>query len=334
MGRPRVSIGMPVYNGGAFIAETLGSLLSQTYRDFELIISDNASTDDTSDRCRAFAAADDRIRYYREEVNRGAAWNFNRVFHLSRGEYFKWAAADDHCAPSYLARCVDVLDGHSDVVWCHTQSAHIDPQGRRDAAVVSYSEPDRRAHSWFDWLRGTAATRESTWPDQRFRSVLLGQHGNLDVFGVARADAMRKTSLQLPVYGGDKVFVGHLSLLGRFHEIPEVLFFSRFHASGSGALATATAQQLWIDPSRRPGAVRLRLLQAHAGAVRRTPMGVLDRMLCHWTLARYLLQFHKWGSVILKTCRNAGTGGAYLTDARRLNLQRDETSSRATADSR
>ena len=69
---PRVSIGMPVYNGAAFLKESLDSLLSQTYGDFELIISDNASTDETESICRSYAAGDPRVRYQRQEENRGA----------------------------------------------------------------------------------------------------------------------------------------------------------------------------------------------------------------------------------------------------------------------
>ena len=108
--KPRVSIGMPVFNGENYLAEALDSLLTQTFSDFELIISDNASTDKTEEICRAYAVRDQRIRYFRNQENLGASRNYNRVFELSSGEYFKWAAHDDLCAPEFLGRCVDVLD--------------------------------------------------------------------------------------------------------------------------------------------------------------------------------------------------------------------------------
>jgi glycosyltransferase involved in cell wall biosynthesis len=92
---PKVSVGMPVYNGEPFIGKALGSLLSQTFFDFELIISDNASTDGTQILCEEYAAKDRRIRYIRQSVNRGAIANFNFVLKEARGEYFMWAAADD-----------------------------------------------------------------------------------------------------------------------------------------------------------------------------------------------------------------------------------------------
>jgi glycosyltransferase involved in cell wall biosynthesis len=101
---PRVSIGLPVFNGEKYLAEALDSILSQTYRDFKLIISDNASTDRTEQICREYAAKDRRIRYYRNEKNIGAPKNFNRVFELSSGKYFRWDAFTHPSAkPNYLA---------------------------------------------------------------------------------------------------------------------------------------------------------------------------------------------------------------------------------------
>ena len=101
---------MPVYNGQNYIVQALDSLLSQTYSDFELIISDNASTDSTQDICKDYASRDARISYVRQVENLGAIPNFNRVFELSRGQYFKWASHDDLCEPTCLERCVEVLE--------------------------------------------------------------------------------------------------------------------------------------------------------------------------------------------------------------------------------
>ncbi|MBD2214537.1 glycosyltransferase family 2 protein [Nostoc linckia FACHB-104] len=98
----RLSIGLPVYNGKKFIRESIDCILNQTFQDFELIISDNASTDNTEKICREYAAKDNRIRYYRNAKNIGCARNFHRAFELSTGEYFKWVAYDDLHAPEYL----------------------------------------------------------------------------------------------------------------------------------------------------------------------------------------------------------------------------------------
>ena len=128
--QPRVSIGLPIYNAEQFLEETLRSLLSQTVPDFELIITDNASTDNTQNICQAYAARDDRIRYYRNEQNIGCDPNFNRVFSLSRGKYFKWAAFDDVCAPNFLEVCLEVLDNEPQVILCYPKTKLIDLEGK------------------------------------------------------------------------------------------------------------------------------------------------------------------------------------------------------------
>src|SRR5512139_3267591 len=120
--KPRVSIGVPVYNGENFLKDALDSLLAQTFKDFEIVIADNVSTDQTEEICRSYAAKDARIRYYRNETNIGAGPNHNRVFELSRGEYFKWVCHDDMCAPEFLERCIEVLDRDPSVVLCHAET--------------------------------------------------------------------------------------------------------------------------------------------------------------------------------------------------------------------
>ena len=110
---PRVTIGLPVYNGENYLAAAIESLLSQTFTDFELVICDNGSTDRTEQVCRAYAARDARIRYYREVENRGLAWNFSRTFELARGEYFKWHAHDDLCGPTLLRGALEALGPRS-----------------------------------------------------------------------------------------------------------------------------------------------------------------------------------------------------------------------------
>src|SRR2546428_8185883 len=123
---PRVSIGLGVYNGQVFLNQTLDSILAQTFDDFELIISDNASTDGTEEICREYAARDGRIRYSRNATNIGSNGNFKRVFQLATGEYFRWSAADDLFAPTSLQECVNVLDDHPKVVLCYPRTILID----------------------------------------------------------------------------------------------------------------------------------------------------------------------------------------------------------------
>src|SRR5215469_10542482 len=126
---PRLSIGLPVYNGERYLAESIEALLGQTYTDFELVISDNASTDSTGDICRRYEKEDSRVRYFRQPRNIGLAPNHNYVVEQARGELFKWAANDDLYARDLVERCVAALDEHPDVVLAHSWTARIDTSG-------------------------------------------------------------------------------------------------------------------------------------------------------------------------------------------------------------
>lgn len=213
--KPRVSIGLPVYNGERFLKEALDSLLAQTYADFEVIISDNASTDQTESICRAYEASDRRIRYYRNKENVGAARNFNRVFELSSGEYFKWATTDDVCSPELVARCLSVLDTAPTAVLACTKTGFIDETG---------TPFDRYDPGWD--LRDDAA-------HERFRYVIYAGHLVNPYYGLVRTPALAKMRLIRNYSGGDYCVLGELSLLGKFFEIPECLFFRRVQPGAS-----------------------------------------------------------------------------------------------------
>ena len=272
MGHPTVSIGLPVYNGEEFLSQALDSILSQTYSDFELIISDNGSIDRTQDISRAYAARDKRVRYARSETNRGAAWNFNNVFELSSGKYFKWAAHDDICAPEFLARCVEVLELDPGIIVCFSRTVQIDEQGRLERKRDHIDLPNLgspRAH-------------------ERFHDIIARRHGCEAVFGVIRADVLRRTPLIGNYMASDKVLLALLSICGRFHELPDYLFFQREHAGRSvkGKDHEVTA---WFDPSRGEEIVfpfwRISweyLLVAIKGAT-----GLGERLRCLWEIAKW-----------------------------------------------
>lgn len=209
-----MSIGLPVYNGEKFIKEAIDSLLAQTFEDFELIISDNASTDKTEEICRAYAAKDQRIRYYRNEKNIGCARNFNRVFELSSGEYFKWAAHDDLHACDFLMKCVEVLDQDPTLILCHSKVYFIDEHGK---FLQNYD---------------IQLQTDLPKPHQRFHE-LLTTHLCYQCYGVIRASALRMTPPMGSYGAADAIFLLRLGLLGRFYEIPEYLFFARSHSEQS-----------------------------------------------------------------------------------------------------
>lgn len=303
---PRVSIGLPVYNGQRYLEHAVRSLLEQTFADFELILSDNGSTDDTPSLCQQFVESDPRVRFYRSPENQGCAWNYNRVFQLSRGEYFKWAAHDDVCGPEFLERCVRSLDECPEAAWCHPRTTHIGPSGR------TLEDPRLCDISYLDVPEGKP-TRASPRPSQRFRAILFGAHGEVDFYGLIRTKTLRKTALHLPYYGADKVLVAELALHGPFCEVPETLFFVRAHTEGSGWLQTAEEQHRFVDtrPKSHLTSTRLNLLVAYLGAIRRAELGWRERTACYAAIVEYLFQVRKWGSVLRKCLGGTGTGGGY-----------------------
>jgi glycosyltransferase involved in cell wall biosynthesis len=131
---PRVSLGLPVFNLERTVARAIESVVSQTFTDLELVVSDNASTDGTAGICRAYAARDARIRYMRQPRTVPAYENFRLVFETTRAPYFMWLAGDDYVLPSLLAQAVAVLDTRPDVVCCAARAEFAHPDGSREAA--------------------------------------------------------------------------------------------------------------------------------------------------------------------------------------------------------
>jgi len=267
---PYVSIGVPVYNGEEFLEEALESLLAQTFRDLEIIISDNASTDRTEELCRRFVQRDPRVRYVRNAVNVGAGRNYNAVFALARGTYFKWAAHDDVCEPAFIERCVEVLDREPRIVLSFPQMVDIDEHGR----VIDrpYVSTLRRGD------RGAFPQSH-----QRFRFLIRLGYTCEEVFGVIRSDVLRKTRLIQNYTDSDRTLLAELALHGPFREVPEVLFRHRVHRGMSTqAFSDWNARVAWFDPAlagKRTFPL-WRQFREYLGAIHRGPVSVGDKVRC------------------------------------------------------
>lgn len=269
---PRVSIGMPVYNGEKYIRAAIDSILAQSFDDFELIISDNASIDATERICREYAAKDRRIQYYRNSTNLGAAKNFNRVFELSSGEYFKWAAHDDLCARTFIARCVRMLDGDGSVVLCHAKTKIIDEQGR----ILSLYDKKRCTNSPI--------------VHSRFHDLVLLHIMCFEIFGLIRAEILRQTPLISNFTSTDRILLGELSLHGRFFEIPEYLFFRRNHPQCSSNVFNKRTIVVWLDPSNagRLALPRWTIFLELCKALKRAKLDWRERTGCYMVMAKWL----------------------------------------------
>jgi glycosyltransferase involved in cell wall biosynthesis len=279
---PRLSIGLPVYNGERYLAKSLNALLSQTYEDFELIISDNASTDSTADICRRYEKADPRIRYVRQPRNIGAAPNHNFLFREARGELFKWAGADDLYARNLLESCIAELDEHPEAVLVHSWTAAIDSA---DNVTQTLKYP---------------LTTDSTSAPERFRTMLFGSgeedHGLIhsdDQYGVIRADVLRRVAPENSFYHADRVFMIEIALQGPFRQVPDWLYFRRDHADRpQHASPTVRGWCTNLDPRRadklRNPTARLvaEFLWGYVAAIRRAPISAADRRQCYLHLYR------------------------------------------------
>lgn len=260
---PRVTIGLPVYNGERYIAEALKSLVEQDFADIEILVADNASTDSTVSICEQMAADDDRIRILPSDVNRGIAWNHNRAVEHARGEYFKWAACDDRYRPSLVSACIDVLERNPDVVLCFTNTVDIDDDGQP-------------MHTWPATNRASSAD-----PIDRFRDVLINERQCFPIYGVIRSAALRSSILEGAYPGSDHPLLADLALRGRFVEIPEVLFEHREHAGRSMAAFPSARRRLVLFRPGSSGAwasPRWAMAFAYLGLVARAPLPIVQKL--------------------------------------------------------
>jgi hypothetical protein len=208
---PTVTIGLPTHNGEAFLAAALEALLAQDHAEFELVVSDNASTDATPAILRSFAARDARIRVERSDEFVTASQNFNRAFAAARGRYFMWAADDDLWDPAYIRRCLAALEAAPDAVMACSGLRFVDSGGTVvDADYDRYDNPDLSSTSTVERVRR-----------------LLRRGGWYEVYGLARRDALERTNLFRDTYGPDVMLVLELAMLGPIAKVPEPLFFYR-----------------------------------------------------------------------------------------------------------
>lgn len=309
----KVSIGMPVRNGEAFLSEALDCLLTQTFTDFELLISDNQSTDRTEDICRDYAGLDERIRYHRQPENLGAVGNFNYVFEHTRGDYFKWASCDDVCRPKFLERCIETLDDHPEVAWCHTESDMIDVNGQSwlERMPIDDEEVEMDEFGNRRWKGHPRVDIDHDRPSRRFAGVLMGTRWSVDSYGLFRRTALQKTRMLANLYGSEKVLIGEVSMIGKMAWVPELLFSQRIHSGASSYMDSADAQQEFISARTRKPFVSTRqaLLKAHIGAVRHAVLPERERIACYRVLLQYVLQISKWKRVLQTTLHGQSVGG-------------------------
>jgi glycosyltransferase involved in cell wall biosynthesis len=266
---------MPVYNGEKYLAEAIEAHLNQTYSDFELILTDNASTDLTEEICRSYAAKDSRVKYYRNPQNLGVAGNFRRGFELAVGGYFRWSPSDDLVSPNLLQRAVEILAHDPSIFVAYPRTKLIDDKG------LITGDFDENLHLLDDR------------PSDRWRAVRRNiRMGNLP-YGLSRSSILRKTGLLRNYTGGDFPLIAEMSLYGKFFEIPDAFFYRRMHGQASSAMKDKTKVMSLFDP-RRPSKLFLYNwvhLGAYLKSAARAPIPLLEKLRVFAFEARWVV----WG---------------------------------------
>ncbi len=275
--KPKLSIGLPVYNGGDYLEKALLSILNQTFTDFELIISDNASTDNTQEICETYAARDPRIRYFRNPVNIGATQNWYRVFELSCAEYFASVAHDDIYHPEYMEKCITVLDRDPTVVVCHSKTSVIDAEGNFTGN--------------FDVVVDTTSAR----PHERLYSLLTIDYLCIQLYGVMRSKALADTKVFVGYVSCDRNTLAELCLIGKIQEVPEYLFYHRLYAEALGiALGSGKSLEelLVLDPGTdwNYRSTFFTVYRNYFSSVARLLPSRSERFLCYQQLSRVMFE--------------------------------------------
>lgn len=270
---PRVSIGMPVYNGERYLKTALDSLLRQTYTDFELIISDNASFDSTPEIITEYAKKDCRLRYYRNEKNLGLSANLNRVYELARGEYFMVAHHDDVRAPECLERCLEILDNDPAIVVCYTKTQDIDETGNS----LDRIDPPLKI--------------DASGSLERFRDLIRMDHICEPDFGLMRMSYLRRTKLHGDYADSDRVLLAELGLYGKFHQISEMLFYRRAHSLQSTEKYQDRQSRTGLFNPAKIGKIvfpHFREFVEYLHVIKRVPLPWHERLGCYWEMAKWI----------------------------------------------
>jgi glycosyltransferase involved in cell wall biosynthesis len=272
----KVSIGLPVFNGEEYLEQSVASILAQTYTNFELIISDNASSDRTESICRGYAERDARVRYCRQPRNRGVTWNFRQVALLARGEYFLWMAHDDRFAPEYVESCLAFLQKNPGTVLCYSKAIEIDEDGKQLARKEQVLGADALA------------------PHQRFRELIRMEHNCESIFGMMRTDVLKQTSIHGDFPDSDRCVLAELALYGKFDQLPEYLFFHREHAQRvTKQFPTRQERMIRLNPDRRLRLVfpHFRQFREYVTAIHRAPLGWGESLRCYWQMLGWLRDY-------------------------------------------
>jgi glycosyltransferase involved in cell wall biosynthesis len=274
---PLVTIGMPVFNGESYLERSIDAILAQTYQNFELVISDNASTDRTESICRAYAAKNPEIKYFRNEVNIGGFANHNKLIELGSGDYLMLTGHDDLRHPEQISRCLQVLEENPQYVMSYVATTYI---GENDEVLD---------------IKETPLELDSPKVETRFREIFRRDHKIEPIYGLIRYSAL--SGIRFGLYpDSDRVFIAELGLMGPFFRIPEPLFFRRDHAQSM--TRKYNSRYNYEQPSRPDGSARflfpfLRQGVKYVTAIFRSQLSLMDKARCYRQMGTWVVLYRR-----------------------------------------
>lgn len=266
---PRLTVGVPVYNGERYLPTALDSLLSQTVEDMVILVGDNASTDSTGDIIDEYAARDSRVRHIRHPQNLGAARNYSVLCEMAETEFFRWLAADDCSEPRFHEVCLAALEEHPDAVLAYPRVMMIDAEGSH---LEEYEEGMHLAHDR---------------PSERLFALMRNLRLVNALYGVSRTSVLKRTRLLGAFRGSDITFLAELCLHGKIVEVPEPLMLRRMHEESFTAMTRE--EQLEFNKPGQNQTVELyfwRHLLEYVRATLRSPVSTRERARVLSRLAR------------------------------------------------
>jgi glycosyltransferase involved in cell wall biosynthesis len=313
---PRVTLALPVYNGENFIENAIQSILCQTFTDFELIVSDNASNDRTLDIVKAYQQRDERIRLIQNEQNIGAAANYNVGFLRARGEYLKWCAHDDQIDPGHVAMLVTKLDRDPHLSLAFGKTICVDATGQ-EVPMVGVEMPEILDPD----------------PVERFMNTIIYAGTCFPIFGLFRREALGRTTLHRPYYGSDRALLAEAALMGRFGFVPKAIFYNRDHGERSINIRDKLARSFWQNgtKNRRTAAEHLNLLQHFFEISGRHP-DIASPLRMRLALLRFASEPYQLGRYLMEFAGLVSPGTARLMK-RTADMLADQKKMKQTANS-
>ena len=241
--KPKITIGLPAYNAEKFMDKTISSILNQTWRDFELIISDNASTDKTSEICKKFERIDSRINFFKQEKNMGPYWNFNFVLEKAQGEYFVWFATDDEHENTFLEKNLKILEENKNVVASISNVEYFGDNIDKIFKKNFFQNIKDKFKYRFDKKTRFTQVFPTNGTFERRATLYLRMDRSTAFYSLFRSSVIKKCMIITPFAGSDLAIILNVLKYGQINVLNEILMKKNLGGYSSKGVITYLKNQ-------------------------------------------------------------------------------------------